>query len=134
MLYAYYVFEFQTQAQLQAYAALEYALGEKFGYPAREVKRGEEIKKIPLMLKELLRMAVAEKMIVPERLPSFEYANQRRQWFAKFYGGEYVPLTPEEWISLSQNHITHLRNHIAHGKPFLHLSSAFSRMRLTVHA
>lgn len=130
MLYAYFVFEFQTQAQLQAYAALEYALGEKFGFPAREVKRGDEIKKIPIMLKELLRRAVTEGLIVPERLPSFEYANRSRKWFANFYGGEYVPLTPEEWLSMSQNHITDLRNHIAHGKPYLYLNGAFRHIEI----
>ena len=130
MLYAYFVFEFQTQAQLQAYAALEFALGEKFNHPTKEIKRGKETKSVPLMLKELLQKAVNEKLIQPERLPSFEYANHSRKWFAEYYGGEFVPLKPEEWLSMSQNHVIHLRNHIAHGKPWLYLSHAFRHIEI----
>jgi hypothetical protein len=130
MLYAYFVFEFQTQAELQAYAALEYALRERFGRPTREIKRDGKIKIVPLMLAELLQKAVGEKLVLPEQLPSFEWANQRRRWFADNYGGEFVPLAPREWLEMVQKHITDLRNHIAHGNPQLHLPASFTQIEL----
>ena len=74
--------------------------------------------------------AVEEKHIKPEQLPSFEYANQRRKWFADFYGGNFVPLSPEEWLSMTQEHITSLRNHIAHGNPWLDLNQAFGHIEI----
>ena len=130
MLYAYFVFEFQTQAELQAYAALEFALRERFGNPTREIKRSDEIKIIPLMLKELLQRAVKEKLIQPERLPSWEWANERRKWFASFYGGEFVPISAGDWLEIILKHITDFRNHIAHGNPLLHLPHSFTQIEL----
>jgi hypothetical protein len=75
MLYTYFVFEFQSQAELQAYAALEFALRERFGSPTREIKKGKTTKIVPLMLRELLMKAVNEKLIQPELLPSWIWAN-----------------------------------------------------------
>src|SRR6266581_2777097 len=48
MLYTWFVFEFQTVAEMQAYAALELGLRERLGNPTREIKTKNGIKLIPL--------------------------------------------------------------------------------------
>jgi hypothetical protein len=128
MLYTYFVFEFQTQAELQAYAALELALRERLGRPTRKVKRGKEIKIVPLMLKELLQKVIAEKLIQSEKLPSFERTNELRKHFAKQREYEFEPMSAKEWLELVQFHITSQRNHLAHGNPHLDLRFSFSQI------
>ena len=128
MLYTYFVFEFQTQAELQAYAALEYALRERLGRPTRDGKSGKVAK--PLMLRALLEKAVAENLIQPETLPSWTWANDRRKWFAENYGHPYVPLTGKDWLEDILKLVTDLRNHIAHGNPHLYLPNSFNQIEL----
>lgn len=128
MLYAYFVFEFQTQAELQAYAALEFALRIKFSHPRKEVKRGKKIEYRPVMLKGLLQMAVDEKLLRPERFPSFEWTNQKRKWHAERMGYEYEPMSASEWLEFIQQHIKGQRDHLAHGNPHLNPPSSFEQI------
>ena len=130
MLFTYYVFEFQTQAELQAYAALEYALRERLDRPTRMIKRGKETKNVPLMLGALLNKAIAEKLIHPETLPSWTWANERRKWFAEHYSHPFVPLNGEDWLEMAVKLSTDLRNRIAHGNPHLHLPNSFNQIEL----
>jgi hypothetical protein len=130
MLYAYFVFEFQTQAELQAYAALEFALGERFDHPTREDKRGKKPRVVKLMLRELLQKAVKEKLIQPARLPSWDWYNQRRMLFAENYGRKSTPLSSKKWIESVVKAIGDLRNHIAHGNPRLNLPDSFNQIEL----
>lgn len=130
MLYTFFVFEFQTQAELQAYAALEYGLRERFGCPTRKIKQGKKIKAVPLMLKELLQKAIDEELINPEKLPSWDWANQRRKYFAEKLGKASVPVAPKDWLEMIVRAIANLRNHIAHGNPHLNLPNSFNQMEL----
>src|SRR5258706_5303251 len=71
MLYAWFVFEFQTVAELQAFGALELALRQRLGSPTKSHPKKTSSAK-PLMLFDLLAKAVDEGLIVPEKLPSWE--------------------------------------------------------------
>lgn len=128
MLYTYFVFEFQTQAELQAYATLEFALRNKFGNPTREIKKGNKTKTVPLMLGELLQRAIDEKLFQPERLSSWGWTNETRKSFAKTMGHEFDPISAEDWLKFVQQHIVGQRNHIAHGNPHLHLPFSFCQV------
>lgn len=130
MVYSYFVFEFQTQAELQAYAALEFAMRERLGHPTREIKRGKKTKTVSLMLNELLRKAIGEKLIQPELLPSWSWAKDRRKWFADIYGHPFDPLTAEDWLEMVVKLITDFRNHIAHGNPHLQLPNSLNQLEL----
>jgi hypothetical protein len=130
MLYAWFVFEFQTIAELQAYAALELGLRARLGNPTRTItsKKGQKI--VPLMLAELLSKAVSEKLIVPENLPSWEWAKVRREWFSKEYGTPIQPFSASEWMQDIQKHLPDSRNHLAHGNQHLWLNNSFSQIEL----
>jgi hypothetical protein len=128
MLYSYFVFEFQTQAELQAYAALEFALREKFGHPKKKVGKGKNVKVVPLMLKGLLQKAVDETLLQPERFPSFEWTNQKRKLHAEREGYEFEPMSAKEWLELVQKHIKGQRDHLAHGNPQLWFPFSFDQI------
>jgi hypothetical protein len=127
MLYAWFVFEFQTVAEMQAYAALELALRERLGNPTRT---SDSNKKRKIMLAELLSKAVKEGLIVPEKLPSWEWAKVKREWFANQYGNQAQPFSASEWFELVKKNLPSSRNHLAHGNPQLHLFHSFSQLEL----
>lgn len=127
MLYTYFVFEFQTQAELQAYATLEFALRERFGRPTHPNKQGKKAK--PLMLKDLLQKAIDEKLIQPERFPSFERTNLLRKGAAEQRGYPFEPMSAAEWLELVQKFILGQRNHLAHGNPHLDLPFSFNQIQ-----
>jgi hypothetical protein len=128
MLYSYFVFEFQTQAEFQAYAALEFALRERFDRPTIQKKRGNEILNIPVMLKGLLQRAVDENLLQPEKFPSFAWTNQLRKFHAERMGHKVEPISAKEWLELIQKHIKGQRDHLAHGNPHLWLPSSFDQI------
>ncbi len=135
MLYTWFVFEFQTVAEMQAYATLELALRERLGNPTREIitkERGEIVKTkiISIMLSELLAMALKDGLIVPEKLPSFEWVKQRREWFANFYGHPHETITAADWFEFVKSHIPKSRNYLAHGNTKLWWTESFSQLEL----
>jgi len=130
MLYTWFVFEFQTVAELQAYAALELALRERLKNPTREIRRKKGIKIVPLMLSELLSKALENGLIVPEKLPSFEWVKHKREWFAKFYGHPHTSITAEDWFNFVKSHLPDSRNYLAHGNTKLWWTESFSQIEL----
>jgi len=130
MLYAWFVFEFQTVAEMQAYAALELGLRERLGSPTRTIptKRGPKV--VPLMLADLFSKAVNEGLIFPEKLPSWEWVNSRREWFAKEHGILSLPLSASEWLQTIRDKLPDFRNYLAHGNPKLWLPHSFSQLEL----
>lgn len=131
MLYSWFVFEFHTVAELQAYAALELALGERFGFPKRKVKTRKGVKLVPLMLAELLQKAVSEKVVVADKLPAWEQVQARRAWDEK---NSPVPLGPpmssRKWLEAVIKGVPNFRNALAHGEPKLYLFAAFWQLEL----
>jgi hypothetical protein len=132
MLYTWFVFEFQTVAEMQAYAALELALRERLGNPMRQIVKKKKIKVVPLMLSELLAKALSDGLIVPERLPSFEWVKYQREWFAKFYGHPHESITSADWFNYVKSRLPNSRNHLAHGNVKLWWTESFSQVELCV--
>lgn len=130
MLYTWFVYEFQTVAELQAYAALELALRERFGNPTRKIRAKGKTKVVPLMLSELLSKALNDGLIVPERLPSFEWVKHKRQWFSEFYGHPHESITAEDWFNFVKSHLPDSRNYLAHGNTKLWWTESFSQVEL----
>jgi len=130
MLYTWFVFEFQTVAEMQAYAALEFALRQRLGNPTREIRRKKETKVVPLMLSELLAKALSDGLIVPEKLPSFEWVKHQRAWFAKLYGHPHESISADDWFNYVKSRLPSSRNHLAHGTTKLWWTESFSQVEL----
>jgi hypothetical protein len=126
MLYAWFVFEFHTVAEQQAYGALELALRLRFPQAVRTIKkRGTQIV-IPWTLGPLLRLAVNEGAIDPETLPAWERANENRRFYEK--SSSLPPVrtpTANEWFENLIESIPTSRNHLAHGNPQLYWEGSF---------
>ena len=82
------------------------------------------------MLSELLSKALSEGLIVPERLPSFDWVKHKREWFAKFYGHPHESITATDWFNFVKSHLPDSRNHLAHGNPKLWWTESFSQVEL----
>jgi len=130
MLYTWYVFEFQTMAEMQGYAALEFALRERLGNPTREILRKNQIKVVPLMLAELLAKALRDGLIVPEKLPSFAWVKHQRAYLANLCGHPHESKTAEDWFNFVKSRLPDSRNHLAHGNPKLWWTESFSQVEL----
>ena len=130
MLYAWFVFEFQTVAEMQAYGTLELALRTYFKNPTRQVNTKKGVKEVPLMLSELLTKAVTEQVLIPEQLPSWEWLKKKREWFAKQTNTPMDPFSATEWLEIIKKDLPGFRNHLAHGKPQLHLPHSLSQLEL----
>ena len=130
MLYSWFVFEFQTVAEMQAYGALELALRRRFENPTRNVQTKKGVKVVPLMLSELLTKAVTEKALIPEQLPSWEWVKTKREFFAKQSGSALEPFTASQWLEVVKGNLPGFRNDLAHGNYRLHLPHSFSQLEL----
>jgi hypothetical protein len=113
MLYAWFVFEFQSLAEMQAYAALELALRMRLGNPTRSP--GKASKPKPLTLFNLVSQAVAAGLIVPEKLPAWEWVKTRREHHARMTGVPLAPFPATEWLQRMKDLLPDLRNFLAHG-------------------
>jgi hypothetical protein len=127
MLYTWFVFEFQTIAELQAYASLELALRERLGNPTRKVRNG---KVLPLMLADLLDKAVGAGLFVPEQLRSWDWHKLRREWFSKTHGFASQPLSASDWLEYLKSSLPDARNYLAHGNLKLWLPHSFTQLEL----
>lgn len=131
MLYAWFVFEFQTIAELQAYAALELALRLRFPEAKREVRRKGSVHVVPFGLSPLLKMVVKEGLIVPSKLPAWERVQARRKWHEERSGISLGrPLSVSEWQDALLDAIPNLRNNLAHGNPSLSLFDSLHALEL----
>jgi len=131
MLYAWFVYEFQTIAELQGYAALELALRLRFPEAKREVHRKGGIQVVPLGLRALLKMAVKEGLIVAEQLPAWERIQVRHKWHQDRSGVCFGrPPSVSEWQDAIMDTIPNLRNGLAHGYPRLSLFDSINSLEL----
>ena len=90
----------------------------------------DRTKVVPLMLSELLSKALKDGLIVPEKLPSFEWVKHKREWFAKFYGHPHTSITAEDWFNFVKSHLPDSRNYLAHGNTKLWWTESFSQVEL----
>jgi len=131
MLYAWFVFEFQTIAELQAYLALELALRRRLPEAKREQRTKQGVKLVPLTLSPLLKKAVAEGLIVPEKLPAYARMLEWRAWHQRESA---MPMAPapkaKRWLQLVMQGLPTLRNTLAHGLPKLDLFSSLNSLEL----
>ena len=130
MLYAWYVFEFQSVAEMQAYAALELALRERLGHPKKQTLKKKKLVEVPMMLADLFSKALSDGLIVPEKLPSFTWQNQQRRWHAERRGVAYEPMTANDWIAFVKAKLPDSRNYLAHGNVKLCWTHSCSQVEL----
>ena len=131
MLYSWCVFEFHTVSEMQAYAALEFALGERFQFPKRQKKTRSGVREVPLMLAELLQKAVREKAIIAEKLPAWERVKARQAWYEKRSSMPIQPIgSATEWLQTVIKNVPNFRNSLAHGETRLYLEASFSQLEL----
>jgi len=131
MLYAWFVFEFQTVSEMQAYASLELALRTRFPEAKRERKRKQKTTLEYLTLRPLLELAVKNGLIIPEKLPAWERNRLRREWHEKHFGiptGK--PLSASEWLQALVEIIPNWRNSLAHGDSHLFLEASLNQLEL----
>ena len=131
MLYAWFVFEFQTVAEKHAYASLEFALRERFPQATRKIKKGKQEKTISLTLGPLLRLAVKEGLVVAEMLPAWGRVKENHEFRAQ---DTLYPLAPlpsaGEWLEKLIETIPNFRNDLAHGSTKLYFESSFWALEL----
>ena len=133
MLYSWFVFEFHTIAELQAYASLELALRTRFPDAKQKRRRKEREVMEPLPLGPLLQMAVKEGVIVAETLPAWERAKFVGEWYQKQYNMQpSVQQTSAEWLQKMIEYIPNFRNTLAHGNPRLYLEASLRQLELCV--
>ena len=130
MLYTWFVFEFQTVAEMQAYLSLELALRERLANPTRTQKTRKGPKLVPLTLAALLSQAKSKGLIVPEKLPSWEWVKCIRERRARDYGETLLPFSAAEWFQNVSAYLPHSRNHLAHGNRKLHFPDSFKQLEL----
>jgi hypothetical protein len=126
MLYTWFVYEFQTVAEKQAYAALEFALRRRFPHATKTIKRkGKEVV-IPWTLAPLLQLAMTQGLIVAETLPAWEQVKRNRKLYER---DSIQPLAPmpsaDDWLRNVIDHLPDSRNQLAHGSTKLFMSSSF---------
>jgi len=131
MLYTWYVFEFQTMAEKQAYAALELALRTRFPDATKRVRKNGMEKTVPITLGPLLRRAIADNVIVPEVLPAWARAKAGRKHFEEISPYPLAPMhTANQWLEHLIQTIPYFRNELAHGVPKLYLHGSFWAIEL----
>lgn len=98
-LYSWFVYRFLAVAQMQAYGTLEYALRERLGLA--DAKR-------PPGLRALLSQAIRKDLLREEEI---------RDWpgHSRELGTPEQPYVPGDWLRLSPEHISYMRNNLAHG-------------------
>jgi hypothetical protein len=128
MLYAWFVFEFQTVAEMHAYATLELALRERFSNPTRQLRRRNRVEPVPLMLRDLLDRAVAEGLIVPQNLPVWEKVKANQRLESAESGGR--QLSAAEWLQHVVRSLPNFRNDLAHGSTRLYLFASIDNLEL----
>lgn len=131
MLYAWFVFEFQTIAELQAYATLELALRMRFPDAKRERKRKGVMVQEPETLGPLLKMAAKEGSLLADKLPAWERFKALRVWREQRTAIQFGTLpAPSEWLQAVMDSIPNTRNDLAHGNFHLDLFRALRQMEL----
>ena len=131
MLYAWFVFEFQTVAEKQAYASLEFALRLRFPEAKKTIKKAGKEKIIFETLGPLLRRAVQQGLIVAETLPAWERVKENHAFRSQdtLYPIGSLP-TPEEWLLGLIETTPIFRNDLAHGSTKLYFESSFWALEL----
>jgi len=131
MLYAWFVFEFQTVAEKQSYASLEFALRRRFPNATKTIMKAGKEKIISQTLGPLLRLAVTERLIVAERLPAWERVKANHAFHAQ---DSVLPLVPppsaNDWLLNLIETIPDFRNDLAHGSTKLYFESSFWALEL----
>jgi hypothetical protein len=132
MLYAWFVFEFQTIAELQGYATLELALRTRFPDAKRAIrKKSGEVVLTPLTLGPLLQLAVKRRAIAPEKLVTYEQAKSVKAFRAKMGPNPTGTFpSPKEWLSERIRTFPILRNRLAHGRPSLDLFGSLRHLEI----
>jgi len=131
MLYSWFVFEFHTIGELQAYATLELALRTRL--PDAKQKRRRKGREVmaPLSLGPLLQLAVKDGLVVAEKLPAWERAKAVSEWHRKQSG---LPAgaqrTSKEWLQLVIEYIPDFRNSLAHGNRKLYLEASLRQFEI----
>ncbi len=126
MLYAWFVFEFQTVAEKQAYASLEFALRLRFPEATATVKKKGKPVKVAQTLAPLLQRAFQKGLIIPEKLPAWERVKATRKYREKDSPFPLGPMpTPKQWIKQVLEIIPRSRNDLAHGSSKLFWESSF---------
>lgn len=119
MLYAWFVYEFQTVAEMQVFATLDHAL---------KLRLAVLDKKSP-GLAGLLRSASKKGFLLEarEKAHARMCERQRGQW----PGSQPSPVTPPgEWFQQIVDSIPDSRNYLAHGGPQLDLTTSLSHLEL----
>lgn len=136
LLYAWFVYRFITVAELHAYSTIEMALRERAqseGLATRAVRGGKEK---PLMLRDLLDLAVERQWVVDAGFEvdrtHKERLAQDREIFRQLGAG--IAMTEDEldaqrYCKILQETIPVLRNSLAHGSGMIH-PGGFSTLRI----
>ena len=131
MLYAWFVFEFQTVAEHHAYATLEFALRTRFPEATKKIIRKKREVIEPLTLGPLLRLALEKGVILAERLPAWERVKANRKFYEECSPFPLAPMpAAKEWLDQVAETIPDFRNALAHGKPKLYLHGSFWALEL----
>lgn len=119
LFFTWFVYEFQTVAEMQAYGALELALRSRRGRRPNE-------KRWPSLARLLDEALVAGWFDAAEPICHAKMA-RNRQWYEQFYSEPAAasPLPSREWFRRVVAAVPDQRNHIAHGNPKLYLNGAF---------
>jgi hypothetical protein len=131
MLYSWFVFEFHTIAELQAYASLELALRTRFPDAKEERKiKGQKVM-VPFSLRRLLDLAVKQKVIVADTLPAWERVKFYHKWYQEQHDLPKSPMqTPDEWLQKLLEIVPDFRNSLAHGELRLYFEASFKQLEL----
>ena len=132
MLYTWFVFEFQTCSEQQAYGALELALRRRFPDAKKVVPRKDgTIWETPLTLAGLLQKAFNEKAIIPEQLTAWKRAAANNAAAQLAESGESIkPISANDWMNDVLKILPNFRNHLAHGEPRLDLFASLQLIEL----
>jgi len=119
LLYTWFVYEFQTVAELQAYGTLELALRLRRGRRADEKRLSS--------LSKLLDEAIAAGWFDAAEPICHARMIRYQGWYRQFFSTTSTasPLPSKEWFRRVVAAVPDQRNHIAHGNPKLYLSGAF---------
>ena len=136
LLYAWFVYRFIPVAELHAYSTVEMALRERAQSESLATKTVRGRKEKPLMLRELLELAVERQWVVDA---GFEISRshkerlaQDREIFTQL--GSEIAMTEDEldaqrYCKILQETIPALRNGLAHGSGMIH-PGGFSTLRI----
>jgi len=131
VLYSWFVYEFITVAEMQAYSTLELALKSRLGNPMKRIgKKGHQK---PLMLAELLQRAVSMKLVISCELPTYKRIIKENesnegvfdQLFEETDSAQKIdyvaapPMGADEWLEHVITSMPKWRNDLAHGSPKL---------------